>query len=171
MAIKIPLDFFNEPAIKSIRRRDNGDRIVILYLRMLLLSKKNGGMIAWDHLEYSLASEIGLELDEDVNDIHLAIHALESVGLCSWISDYALRVFSPAQLRDRTAPEYKLWRNAVFERDKYTCRKCGKRGAPLNAHHVKPWAFFPELRYDAGNGITLCVECHKAEHKNRRADT
>lgn len=167
MAIKIPFDFFNEPAIKNIRRRDNGDKTIILYLRMLLLSKKSGGMIVWDHLEYSLIGEIGLELDEDVNDIQTAISSLESVGLCSWVSDYALRIFSLTQMKDRTAPEYKLWRNVVFERDKYTCQACGKRGVVLNAHHIKPWAYFPTLRYDVNNGITLCSECHRKEHKGR----
>ena len=29
------------------------------------------------------------------------------------------------------------------------------------ADHVKPWALYPELRYDLDNGRTLCVPCHK----------
>ena len=57
------------------------------------------------------------------------------------------------------------WRKSVFERDGYTCQKCKKIGNKLNAHHIKSWAFFPELRFEISNGITLCVICHREEHK------
>lgn len=57
--------------------------------------------------------------------------------------------------------EYKLWRKAVFERDDYTCIWCGYKGNKLNADHIKPWAYFPELRFAIDNGRTLCIDCHK----------
>ena len=63
--------------------------------------------------------------------------------------------------------EYKLWRAKVFERDGYKCQNCGKVGGKLNAHHIKPWADYPELRYDIDNGITLCKECHLIAHAVR----
>jgi len=57
--------------------------------------------------------------------------------------------------------EYKLWRLSVFERDNFTCQSCGEKGGKLNADHIKPWVFFPELRYKIDNGRTLCVDCHR----------
>ena len=60
-----------------------------------------------------------------------------------------------------TTLEYKIWRRAVFERDKFTCIWCGVRGKYLNADHIKPWSLYPELRYAIDNGRTLCLECHK----------
>ena len=57
--------------------------------------------------------------------------------------------------------EYKNWRKKVFERDNYTCQRCGKRGVELNAHHTIPWAINEKERYNIENGITLCIECHK----------
>ena len=59
-------------------------------------------------------------------------------------------------------PQYKAWRLAVYKRDKFTCRFTGcncKKG--INAHHIKRWANFPELRFVVGNGITLCKKHHK----------
>lgn len=61
--------------------------------------------------------------------------------------------------------EYKEWRRVVFERDNYTCLHCSKCGSILNADHIKPWAYFPELRYDVTNGRTLCLNCHKKTYK------
>jgi len=63
--------------------------------------------------------------------------------------------------RIRYSKEYKLWRKAVFERDNYTCVFCKKTKTYLNADHIKPFAYYPELRFAIDNGRTLCVGCHK----------
>ena len=57
-------------------------------------------------------------------------------------------------------PEYKRWRTEVFKRDGYLCVFCGETGR-LNADHIKPWRYYPELRYEVSNGRTLCVLCHQ----------
>ena len=63
--------------------------------------------------------------------------------------------------RDRFRLEHKLWREAVFARDNWTCQLCGERGGRLNADHIKSWALFPELRTAINNGRTVCEDCHK----------
>jgi hypothetical protein len=57
--------------------------------------------------------------------------------------------------------EYLLWRVAVFIRDDYTCQKCNKHGGNMEAHHIKSWNKYPELRYAIDNGQTLCIPCHR----------
>lgn len=59
------------------------------------------------------------------------------------------------------SPEYIKWRSDVFSRDNWTCQTCGIRGVYLEAHHIKGWSKFPELRYETSNGVCLCKECHK----------
>lgn len=62
--------------------------------------------------------------------------------------------------RLRNSLDYSLWRRRVFERDNYTCAVCRQRGGRLAAHHIKPFAQYPELRLEPSNGITLCWPCH-----------
>lgn len=56
------------------------------------------------------------------------------------------------------------WRNAVYQRDNYTCQDCGKSGVEIHAHHIKPFADNLDLALDVSNGITLCVGCHEKIH-------
>jgi len=72
-----------------------------------------------------------------------------------------------------SSTKYREWRSKVFERDNWTCQTCGARsqvGEPvyLEAHHIKLWIKYPELRYKIDNGITLCRKCHKLIHKKGR---
>ncbi len=65
----------------------------------------------------------------------------------------------------RGSLEYRLWRESVFKRDNYTCVWCSSKSGNgktvvLNADHIKPFAYFPELRFAIDNGRTLCVPCH-----------
>lgn len=67
--------------------------------------------------------------------------------------------------RIRRSKKYAAWRSAVFKRDNFTCVLCGVRArkgrrVELHADHIKPFAFFPDLRFDIGNGRTLCKPCH-----------
>lgn len=61
----------------------------------------------------------------------------------------------------RSSMQYRLWREAVYERDDYTCQFCGTRGDRLNPDHIKKFADYPELRFELSNGRTLCEPCHQ----------
>lgn len=63
-----------------------------------------------------------------------------------------------------------MWRTDVFERDSYKCRFCNMasgngKNVYLEAHHIKSFSEFPEIRFRKSNGITLCYQCHKTIHK------
>ena len=64
----------------------------------------------------------------------------------------------------RMGVEFRLWREAVFARDNWTCQKCGIRSG-LHPHHIQNFAQYPELRFAIDNGITFCEKCHREFHK------
>ena len=68
----------------------------------------------------------------------------------------------------RSSRQYKDWIKKVFERDSYTCQYCGTKGGKLNAHHIKPFSKFVELRIKIDNGLTLCKCCHTKAHEKVR---
>lgn len=66
--------------------------------------------------------------------------------------------------------KHPLWqkkRLEIFNRDDFTCQKCGDTEAELQVHHKKyidgcePW------EYDDSLLITYCVKCHKAVEKKK----
>jgi 5-methylcytosine-specific restriction endonuclease McrA len=87
---------------------------------------------------------------------------------------------TPITAKVRNSFEYSSWRQAIFIRDNFTCKKCGATGVYLEAHHKKPFSELVQLArdslplfdlfqacmvyspiWDINNGETLCKDCHK----------
>ncbi len=73
--------------------------------------------------------------------------------------------------RQRAENCLRLWSAFVQARDGHRCVDC-RRSRHLAAHHVCRKSFLPEARFQTGNGITLCRDCHREVHGgfNGRAD-
>jgi len=85
---------------------------------------------------------------------------------------------STLAVKIRKSCYYKDWREAVFERDNYTCQDCGISNTYLIAHHEKEFSKILEDNniknfkdalacdelWDINNGKTVCEKCHKKRH-------
>jgi len=60
---------------------------------------------------------------------------------------------------------YIRWAQEIKRRDNYACVICNRKGINLNSHHLYSWADNPTLRYDVGNGTTLCAFHHDDFHE------
>lgn len=65
----------------------------------------------------------------------------------------------------RKSIEFRLWREAVFARDNWTCQKTGIKGGNLHPHHIQNFSQYPELRFAIDNGITLSEKSHREFHR------
>lgn len=72
-----------------------------------------------------------------------------------------------APVDSRHDPRVTAWKKSVKIRDGNKCRRCGNKNN-LEAHHILPWAEYPQGRIDINNGITLCNSCHANEHIRER---
>lgn len=115
--------------------------------RMIPLARKKGSLLTEAH-----KSKIGLANSGKNN----AMYGRRNEKCPNWKGG----VSSLNELI-RGSTELKKWRKAVFERDKYTCINCYKKGGLINADHIKPFAYYPELRFELSNGRTLCIDCHR----------
>lgn len=71
----------------------------------------------------------------------------------------------------READALREFRREVFERDRWTCRRCGvfwPKGVGLEAHHLLPRARGGS--HDPSNGAALCSSCHMGIHTGTAID-
>ena len=63
----------------------------------------------------------------------------------------------------------------ILERDHHECQACRDQGkvtlrdGKLIVHHIKPIEFYPDLRLDPTNLITVCLRCHNYIHHGKQA--
>jgi len=69
---------------------------------------------------------------------------------------------TPERRACRNSREYEAWRQQVLDRYDWQCVVCGQF-APV-AHHLQSFCDNPDLRFEVGNGMALCVDCHIAFH-------
>lgn len=77
---------------------------------------------------------------------------------------------SPERQRAYAQAQGRAFLKAVYARDGFQCVRCSspKTGPKsLHAHHIKPWAGNPTLRFDLANVVTLCRSCHNWVHSKR----
>lgn len=74
--LKLPVDFFRQKEIKKLRRIPGGDTYTIIYQKMLLLSLETGGRLYYEGVEEDFASELALDIDEDVEAVKITIQFL-----------------------------------------------------------------------------------------------
>ena len=79
--LKLRADFFNQRAIKKLRKLAGGDTFTIIYLKLQLMSITSEGVIYYEGVEDTLAEELALALDEDSDNILFVLTYLERYGL------------------------------------------------------------------------------------------
>ena len=85
--LKLRDTFFDDVKIKKLRRLAGGDTFTIIYLKMQLLSLRNGGVLVYESVEDSFVEELALTLDEAPENVQLALAYLERQKRIERIND------------------------------------------------------------------------------------
>lgn len=79
--IKLKKDFFQSKEMKLLRRIAGGDTYTIIYLKMLLAAADCGGVLKYESLCDSIAEEIALEIDEELENVEVTLSFLRAKGI------------------------------------------------------------------------------------------
>ncbi len=74
-------DFFRQVEIKKLRKIAGGDTYTVIYLKMMLLSLKNEGHIAYDCPESEFIENLALDIDEDEENVSVTVAFLRKHNL------------------------------------------------------------------------------------------
>ncbi|MDO5146108.1 MAG: phage replisome organizer N-terminal domain-containing protein [Eubacteriales bacterium] len=85
--LKLGPDFFQDKAIKKLRKIAGGDTYTIIYQKMLLLAIQQGNRLYFEGVEDTFAAELALELDEDEENVAVTCSFLEKKGLMKVMSE------------------------------------------------------------------------------------
>ncbi len=79
--LQLKKDFFYEKEMKKLGLIAGGDTYIKIYLKMLLASLTDEGYLFYEGIEDDFASELALQLDENVENVRVVINFLQRTGL------------------------------------------------------------------------------------------
>ena len=90
--LKLPDTWFQQKAIKKLRRIAGGDTYTIIYLKMLLAAIKQDGKLFFEGVEENFYEELALEIDEEPENVKVALSYLFSQHLIELVDsdEYSL---------------------------------------------------------------------------------
>lgn len=90
--LQLKENFFNSKEMKLMRKLPGGEEITIIYLKIMLTSLENEGVIFYEGLAEDLAEELALEIGEDVESIRMALMFMEKKRLITTNDNYSYKL-------------------------------------------------------------------------------
>ena len=119
--LKLYDTFFDNKTSKFLRKLPDGDKILLVYLKLQLKLLKSEGIFVYEHLCENIAEEIALTLDEDVNTIKLLLSALEKTKTIEFFDE---DTFMLSEMQDLIGSEGSSAARVRKHREKYKMLQC-----------------------------------------------
>lgn len=148
--LKMTDQFFEDKAIKKLRKIAGGDTYTIIYLKMLLTAIKQGNKMYFEGIEDDFMEELALELDEDTDNVKVTVSYLKSKGLIEVLGADEILL---TQCAEMVGSETDAARRKRLQRDRERNRAIGSD--PVPALEEKPEV---AAQWQAGNVDVLIGE-------------
>ncbi|PLV55415.1 phage replisome organizer N-terminal domain-containing protein [Brachyspira pilosicoli] len=86
--LKLQKTFFSDKKMKKMRLIAGGEIYTIIYLKLLLESLDNGGLIEFENICDNPAEELSLMIDETADNIKACLVILEKLKLCEYNDNF-----------------------------------------------------------------------------------
>ena len=119
--LKLYDTFFDNKTSKFLRKLPDGDKILLIYLKLQLKLLKSEGIFVYEHLCESMAEEIAMTLDEDVAVVKLLLSALEKTKTIEFFDE---NTFMLSEMQDLIGSEGSSAARVSKHREKYKMLQC-----------------------------------------------
>lgn len=126
--LKMTDQFFEDKAIKKLRKIAGGDTYTIIYLKMLLTAIKQGNKMYFEGIEDDFMEELALELDEDTDNVKVTVSYLKSKGLIEVLGADEILL---TQCAEMVGSETDAARRKRLQRDRERNRAIGTDPVPV----------------------------------------
>ncbi|MBR1460240.1 phage replisome organizer N-terminal domain-containing protein [bacterium] len=82
--IQLPITYFNDLQQRKMRKQSNGELMQIIYLKLMLMSCNNNGLIYYEGVYNTLAEEISEAINEDLEMVIAALKYFENNNLMNY---------------------------------------------------------------------------------------
>ena len=88
-------DFFEQTFIKKIKTLENGDKYILIFLKLQLISSEITNEVSYEKIDDDFLQELASKIDEDVKDIDMAISIFEKHNLIKFDNNKEGFTFCP----------------------------------------------------------------------------
>lgn len=96
--LKLKDDFFTSKEIKQLRKLAGGDTFTIIYLKMLLRSISENGILYFEGIEDNFTAEVALDIDEDVENVKMTVAFLMAKGILIQCNEAEWKILTAKEL-------------------------------------------------------------------------
>lgn len=168
--LKLKKDFFDDPKILKIRSVAGGDTYTCIYLKLLLKSLDNDGVIFFDGIEPTIEAEIALKIREQEINVKAAMAIFESLGLLQKGEGEDVRLPEAASLSGKECDSAKRVREFRAKQKEVKALHCngavtsGNENVTLELEKELELELEKELETEEANAST-CVRACEGEKK------
>lgn len=114
--LKLYDTFFENKTSKFLRKLPDGEKILLVYLKLQLKLLKSEGVFCFENLCENIAEEIALMIDEDVNIVKFLLTALEKANAIEYLNE---DTFMLTEMQDLIGSEGSSAARVRKHREKY----------------------------------------------------
>ena len=168
--LKLKKDFFDDPKILKIRSVAGGDTYTCIYLKLLLKSLDNDGVIFFDGIEPTIEAEIALKIREQEINVKAAMAIFESLGLLQKGEGEDVRLPEAASLSGKECDSAKRVREFRAKQKEVKALHCngavtsGNENVTLEKEKEKE----KELETEEANASTCARACEDEKKPAKR---
>lgn len=127
--LKLGENFFAEKEIKKLRKIAGGDTYTIIYLKLMLLSLKTEGKLYYDGVEDTFYEEMALIIDEDADNVRVAMNFMLNTGLMEEVSESVVNL---TRISEMVGSESDSAKRVREHRERKRLEECGKKALQCN---------------------------------------